>query len=55
MAHCNAIEQYKVLVQLPHVTNMGNNRNAKLLAEQTDGDEFTYTPYPYGIHLDKTS
>ena len=55
MAHCNMIEQYQVLVQLPHVTHMGNNWNAKLLAEQTDGDKLTYTSYPYSIHLDKTS
>ena len=41
MANGNAIEENEVLMNLPHVTYVRNDRHAKLLCQQAHCDEFT--------------
>src|SRR5580692_9929790 len=49
----NVIEEYEMLVQLAHVANVRNDRQAKLLGHQTDGEKLAHTREPGAIRLDE--
>lgn len=51
----NVVEQDEVLMQLSHVADMGHDRDAELLAQQTHGDELTNPSDAHGIDLDESS
>src|SRR6266850_1289700 len=52
MPERDVVEQNEVLVKLTHVTNMRNYRNAKFLAQQTDGNKFAHSGDSHRVHLD---
>jgi hypothetical protein len=47
----NVIEQDQMLVQLAHVANVGNYRQAQLFRHQADSEKFAYTSEPGAICL----
>src|SRR5579863_5205160 len=53
MAERDVIEEYEMLVQLAHVANVRNDRQAKLLGHQTDGEKLAHTSEPGAIRLDE--
>ena len=50
---CDVIEQNKMLMQLPHVPNVRNDRQAILVCHQADGDELANACQPCAIGLNK--
>src|SRR6266481_9590040 len=50
----DVIEEHEMLVKLPHISDVRNDRNAKSPAEQADGNEFTDTSDSHRVHLDKS-
>ena len=53
VAKRNVIEEYEMLVQLAHVANVRNDRQAKLLGHQTDSEKLAHTREPGAIRLDE--
>ena len=53
MPHSNVIEQHKMLVDLAHIADMRNYRQAELTCEQADGEEFRNPRNPCAIYLHK--
>ena len=51
VAERNVIEQHEMLVQLAHVANVGNHRQAKLLRHQADGEKLAHAREPGAIRL----
>ena len=47
----NVIEEYQVLVQLPHIADMGHYRISQLLCQETYGKKFAHPPQPGTIRL----
>src|SRR5690348_3787557 len=54
MPERDVVEQDQVLVKLPHIPNVRNHRNAKLLAEQADRNKFTHSGDSHRVHLDES-
>src|SRR5271169_5444697 len=42
-----------MLVQLPHVSNVGNNGQAKLLCHETDGKKLAHPGQPSAVRLNE--
>ena len=55
MTNANVIEEYKVLVYLPHIPNVRNHRDIKLPAHQADGDVFRHAAHANNVGLIKTN
>src|ERR1700722_15105120 len=53
VAERNVIEEYEMLVQLAHVANVRNDRQAKLPGHQTDREKLAHTSEPGAIRLNK--
>ena len=47
----NSVEEYQVLMNLPHVPHVRNEREVKLFREETDGEELAHTGQPRNIGL----
>ena len=45
------VEQYQVLMNLPHIPNMGNDRNPEFLRQQAHRKKLADSGDPDGIHL----
>src|SRR6266567_6652662 len=51
MVECNVIEKQKVLMDLPHVSDMRNDWKSKLLCQQTDSEELADAREPRAVCL----
>jgi len=52
MSQRNVIGQKQMLMQLPHVTDMGHYRKSKFLCKEAHGKELTHAGQPCAICLD---
>ena len=43
MIESDVIEEHQVLMQLPHIADVGHDRQAKLLGHQADGEKLADT------------
>src|SRR5437762_10467227 len=49
----DVIEENQVLMQLPHIANVGHDRQAKLLCHQAHREKFAHAREPGAIGLDE--
>ena len=49
----DVVEEDEVLVQLPHVAYVGNDRQAKLLGHQTHGEKFAHPRKARAVRLNE--
>src|SRR5438876_7447409 len=54
LSECDVVEQDEVLVDLPHVTNVWDDRHAKLPAKQAHRNEFADASHACRVHLDES-
>src|SRR6266478_4025562 len=52
MSQCNVVEQGEVLMQLPHVPDMGRHRAAKLLRKNADREKLAHSRQSGAVGLD---
>jgi len=51
LSQSNAIEQDKMLMQLPHIAHMGNHGKANFLGKEADREKFAYACQPRAVSL----